>query len=406
MDYRVNEKADWKIGLERIRVAEHEMPGLTLLRESPKALKGARIAGSIHMTVQTAVLIKTLITLGAEVRWSSCNIYSTQDDVALALAKSGVPVFAWKGESEEEYDWCLRQTLAFKPNLLVDDGGDLTNLVHDHFPELLKEIKGVSEETTTGVRNLMRREREGTLKIAAINVNDAKTKSAFDNYYGSRESFLEGLKSALNPMIAGKVAVVAGFGDVGRGCSDALKSLGATVLVTEADPIRAYHALCQGYRVVTIDEAAPLGDIFVTATGCVDVITSRHFEKMKPQAILSNMGHFDKEIDVQYLRDHYTRDVVKPGVARYSKGNHSLLVLAEGRLVNLGCGQGHPSFVMSNSFSCQTLAQIELFTKSYPVGVHPFPKNLDEKVADIHVRALNGELTRLTPEQKDYLLIQ
>lgn len=405
MDYKVNERADAQLGLEQIKLAEKEMPGLMALREGPKVLKGARIAGSVHMTVQTAVLIKTLIELGAEVRWSSCNILSTQDDVALALAKSGIPIFAWKGESEDEYNWCLKETLAFKPNLLVDDGGDLTNLVHDHFPELLKDIKGVSEETTTGIRNLRRREMEGTLKIAAINVNDAQTKAAFDNYYGSRESFLEGVKSALNPMIAGKVAVVSGFGDVGRGCADALKSLGATVLVTEANPVRAYHALCQGYRVVTMEEAAPLGDLFVTATGCLDVIKAKHFEKMKPLAILSNMGHFDKEIDIKHLRDNYKREVIKPGVTKYSKGEKSLLVLAEGRLVNLGCGQGHPSFVMSNSFSCQTLAQIELFTKNYPVGIHSFPKILDEKVADIHVRALGGHTTPLTPEQKNYLLI-
>lgn len=405
MDYKVNEKANAALGLEQIKLAEKEMPGLMALREGPKVLKGARIAGSVHMTVQTAVLIKTLIELGAEVRWSSCNVLSTQDDVALALAKSGIPVFAWKGESDADYVKCLESTLTFKPNLLVDDGGDLTNLVHDRYPELLKDIRGVSEETTTGIRNLRRREREGSLKIAAINVNDAKTKTAFDNYYGSRESFLEGLKSALNPMIAGKIAVVCGFGEVGRGCADGLKSLGASVFITEADPIRAYHALCQGYRVVTMDDAAPLGDLFVTATGCIGVITDKHFEKMKPLAILSNMGHFDKEIDVDYLRKNFIREEIKPGVTKYTKGKISLLLLAEGRLVNLGCGQGHPSFVMSNSFSCQTLAQIELFSKNYPIGIHPFPKNLDQKVALMHVRALNGQLTALTPEQKNYLLI-
>lgn len=393
-------------GRLEIGIAEKEMPGLMVLRrryEAEKPLAGARIAGSLHMTVQTAVLIETLVALGAEVRWSSCNVFSTQDAAAVAVWERGVPVFAWKGETEEEYLWCIEQTLEFGPTLLIDDGGDLTDYVHEKRPELLAAIRGVSEETTTGIRRLRKREKEGALKLAAINVNDAVTKSAFDNHYGSRESFLDGLKQALNTMIAGKIAVVAGFGEVGRGCASGLKSLGARVIVTEIDPIRAYLAAIEGYDVKTMEEAAPLGDLFVTCTGCLEVIRAEHMRVMKDQAILSNMGHFDIEIDVAWLKANSTSQVVKEGVSLHQLGEKTLLLLAEGRLVNLGCGHGHPSYVMSNSFSCQVLAQLHLQKNKLAPGLYPFPHPLDEEVARLHLEPLGAQLTQLTAIQKKYL---
>lgn len=405
---------DW--GRQEIEMAEKEMPGLMALRKEFKAkkpLKGARIAGCLHMTIQTAVLIETLIELGAEVRWSSCNIFSTQDHAAAAIAQTGVPVFAWKGMTEKDYYWCIEQTLIFdgdRPlNMILDDGGDLTNYVHDRRPELLRELRGITEETTTGVKALERRVQQGTLKAPAINVNDSVTKSKFDNRYGCHESLIDGIKRATDVMIAGKLAVVAGYGDVGKGCADALKAFGARVLVTEIDPICAYQAVINGFQVVTMEEAAPHGDIFVTATGCKGVIRGEHMEQMKDQAILCNIGHFDHEIDIAWLENHpnITERNVKPQVDRFFwKGKEkSLIVLARGRLVNLGCGTGHPSFVMSNSFSNQVLAQIELwkYTDRYSVGVYRLPKFLDEKVARLHLDALGVHLTTLTKDQADYL---
>ena len=395
-------------GRLEIEIAEKEMPGLMALRaryQGTKPLKGARITGSLHMTVQTAVLIETLVALGAEVRWSSCNVLSTQDVAAVAVHSKGVPVFAWKGETEEEYLWCLKKSLEFPdgPNLLIDDGGDLTEYVHESRSDLLHKIKGVSEETTTGIRRLQNRYKEGKLKLAAVNVNDAITKSAFDNYYGSRESFLDGLKQALNTMVAGKIATVAGFGEVGRGCASGLRHLGARVIVTEIDPIRAYMASMEGYEVLTMEEAAPLSDLFVTATGCLGVIRPEHIKKMKDQAILCNMGHFDIEIDVAWLKKNGSPELVKEGLEIYKIGSKTLILLAEGRLVNLGCGHGHPSFVMSNSFSCQVLAQLHLFNHQLLPGIYPFPQNLDEEVARFHLGPLGVHLTELTPEQKIYL---
>jgi adenosylhomocysteinase len=413
-DYKVKDikLAGW--GRAEINLAEKEMPGLMTLREEfgPKQpLKGARIAGCIHMTIQTAVLVETLQKLGAEVRWSSCNIFSTQDHAAAALAKAGTAVFAWKGESEDEYWWCIEQTLKFKdgkgPNMLLDDGGDLTALVHDKHPDLLKDIKGVSEETTTGVKQLNKFFKDGSLKVPAINVNDSVTKSKFDNLYGCRESLADGIKRATDVMLAGKVAVVAGYGDVGKGSTQSLRAFGCRVMVTEADPICALQALMEGYEVVTMEEAASKADIFVTATGNKDIITLDHMKQMKDTAIVCNIGHFDDEIQIGSLNalPGVKKEEIKPQVDLYTMpgtGNR-LIVLSEGRLVNLGNATGHPSFVMSNSFSNQVLAQIELFTKDYELGVHRLPKELDEKVAAIHVAALDGRLTKLTREQADYI---
>lgn len=401
------------LGRSEIGLAEVEMPGLMAIRKeysASKPLKGARIAGSLHMTSQTAVLIETLIALGAEVRWSSCNIYSTHNPAAAAVAAAGVPVFAWKGETEEEYYWCIGKTLMFgeKPlNMIVDDGGDLTKYVHEKHPELLKGIKGISEETTTGVNNLHKMLRQGLLKCAAMNVNDSVTKSKFDNLYGCRESLIDGIKRATDLMIAGKVAVVAGYGDVGKGCVEALSNAGARVLVTEIDPICAYQAAMDGYQVAKMEEAAPQGDIFVTATGCKSIIRKEHMEAMKDYALVCNIGHFDCEIDVAWLT--HNPDVkeipIKPQVDRYhfNKTGKNLILLAQGRLVNLGCAKGHPSFVMSNSFSNQVLAQIELWTKDYVVGIYKLPKILDEKVARLHLGQLGVHLTKLTKDQADYL---
>ena len=405
--------AEW--GRKEILLAEKEMPGLMALREKfgpKKILKGARIAGCLHMTIQTAVLIETLVELGAEVQWSSCNIFSTQDHAAAAIAKAGVPVYAWKGETEEEYEWCIEQTLIFadgKPlNLILDDGGDLSKLVHDKHPEFMDGIKGISEETTTGVHALERMLKEGTLKVPAINVNDSVTKSKFDNLYGCRESLADGIKRATDIMVAGKVVCVAGYGDVGKGCAQSMRGFGARVLITEIDPICALQAAMEGFEVVTMEEAAPLADIFVTSTGCCGILRGEHLEKMKDEAIVCNIGHFDTEIDVAYLesRGDIKKDEVKPQVDRYTfPDGHSIILLCEGRLVNLGCATGHPSFVMSNSFTNQVLAQIELWEhpENYEVGVYRLPKHLDEEVARLHLAKLGVHLSKLTPEQADYL---
>ena len=422
-----HQKGDFKVadmametvawGRKEIELAEKEMPGLMAIRAeygSSKPLKGARIAGCLHMTIQTAVLIETLRDLGAEVRWSSCNIFSTQDHAAAAIAATGVPVFAWKGMTEEEFVWCIEKTLVFddgKPlNMILDDGGDLTQIVHDRFPEYLKEIRGLSEETTTGVHRLYKMHSEGTLKVPAFNINDSVTKSKFDNLYGCRESLADGIKRATDIMVAGKVVVVAGYGDVGKGCAQAMKGLGARVLITEIDPICALQAAMEGYEVVSMEQAAPVGDIFVTATGCMDVITEDHFVNMKDEAILCNIGHFDSEIRIAWLDNHEEVKVipVKPQVDRYVLPNgKGLLILAKGRLVNLGCATGHPSFVMSNSFTNQVMAQLELWNHSdkYEVGVYTLPKKLDEKVAALHLEKLGVTLSKLTPAQADYLNI-
>lgn len=365
------------------------------------------------MTVQTAVLIETLIHLGAEVRWSSCNIFSTQDHAAAAIAAAGIPVFAWKGMTEKEYNWCIEQTVMFGDiplNMALDDGGDLTNYIHDERPELLKNLHGISEETTTGIKELEKRFRQGTLGAPVINVNDSVTKSKFDNKYGCHESLVDGIKRATDVMIAGKIVAVCGYGDVGKGCAESLRNFGARVLITEIDPICAYQAVMHGFDVVTMEHAAPVADIFVTATGCKGVIRSEHMEKMKDQAIVCNIGHFDHEIDVAWLENNsniYERNV-KPQVDRFfwKDSGKSLILLARGRLVNLGCGTGHPSFVMSNSFSNQVLAQIELWTKEYPLGIHHLARILDEKVARLHLGKLGVKLTQLTPEQADYLGIK
>ncbi|EUB59716.1 Adenosylhomocysteinase A [Echinococcus granulosus] len=403
--------AEW--GRREIEIAENEMPGLMKLRAmygAAQPLKGARISGCLHMTIQTAVLIETLTALGAKVRWSSCNIFSTQDHAAAAIAKTGVPVFAWKGETEEEYVWCMEQTLQFEDgplNMILDDGGDLTSLVHDKYPHLLSGIKGVTEETTTGVHALYKRQREGKLKCAAMNVNDSVTKSKFDNLYGCRESLVDGLKRATDVMLAGKTAFVAGYGDVGKGCCQSLRSYGCRVLVSEIDPINALQAAMEGYEVTTVDEAAKEAHIFVTATGCCDVIVGRHFEQMPEDAIVCNIGHFDVEVDVAWLNENCVEKVkVKPQVDRYLlKNGRHIILLAEGRLVNLGCAHGHSSFVMSNSFANQVLAQIELYTKSenYHIGVFMLPKKLDEEVAAAHLDQLGAKLTRLTKEQAEYI---
>ncbi|KAL0849290.1 hypothetical protein ABMA28_013615 [Loxostege sticticalis] len=402
-----------ELGRNEIMLAEKEMPGLMACRRKyapSKILKGARIAGSLHMTVQTAVLIETLIELGAEVQWSSSNIYSTQDEAAAALVAVGIPIYAWKGETEEEYVWCIEQTLIFsdgKPlNMILDDGGDLTNLVHTKYPQLLEGIKGISEETTTGVHNLYKMFKEGTLKVPAINVNDAVTKSKFDNLYGCRESLLDGIKRATDIMIAGKVCVVAGYGDVGKGCAQAFKGFGGRVIVTEIDPINALQAAMEGFQVTTMEEASEVGQIFVTTTGNIDIICKEHFLRMKDDAIVCNIGHFDCEIDVAWLDKNAKKVNIKPQVDRYEleNGNH-IIVLAAGRLVNLGCATGHSSFVMSNSFTNQVLAQIELWTRhnAYPVGVHTLPKKLDEEVAALHLDHLGVKLTKLTTKQAKYI---
>jgi adenosylhomocysteinase len=404
--------ADW--GRKELTLAENEMPGLMHLRSKygpSKPLKGARIAGCLHMTIQTAVLIETLIELGAQVTWSSCNIFSTQDHAAAAMAVAGVPVYAWKGETDEEYVWCIDQTIMFPDgqplNMILDDGGDLTNLVHEKYPELLPGIKGLSEETTTGVHNLYKMFKNGKLKVPAINVNDSVTKSKFDNLYGCRESLVDGIKRATDVMLAGKVAVVAGYGDVGKGSAQSLKGFGTRVIITEIDPINALQASMEGFEVSTMEEAVSKANIFVTTTGCKDILTGSHFLQMKNDAIVCNIGHFDCEIQVKWLDDNCkVKTNIKPQVDRYTmpNGKH-IIVLAEGRLVNLGCAMGHPSFVMSNSFSNQVLAQMELWnnTAAYPLGVHMLPKKLDEEVATSHLAALDIKLTRLSDDQADYL---
>ncbi|PHQ80447.1 MAG: adenosylhomocysteinase [Coxiella sp. (in: Bacteria)] len=411
-DFKVADISLADFGRKEIAIAETEMPGLMALRSeyAGKApLKGARIAGCIHMTVQTAVLMETLISLGADIRWSSCNIYSTQDHAAAAMAVAGIPVFAWKGETEEEYEWCIKQTITgpndWKPNLILDDGGDLTIIMHDEYPELLNDVKGVTEETTTGVHRLYEMAKAGTLKIPAINVNDSVTKSKFDNLYGCRESLVDSIKRATDVMIAGKVAVVAGYGDVGKGCAQALRNQGARVWITEIDPICALQASMEGFEVVTMDAAASRADIFVTATGNKHVITHDHMLKMHNQAIVCNIGHFDLEIDIASL-EKYTWDNIKPQVDHVIfPDKKRIILLARGRLVNLGCATGHPSFVMSNSFTNQTIAQIELWNNhaNYDIGVHVLPKHLDEKVARLHLDKLGAKLTVLTDEQAAYI---
>jgi adenosylhomocysteinase len=412
MDYKVADLglAEW--GRKEISIAETEMPGLMALRtmyRDKKPLKGARIAGCLHMTVQTAVLIETLTALGADVRWSSCNIFSTQDHAAAAIAQSGVPVFAWKGETEEEYWWCVEQTIKgpndWYPNMLLDDGGDLTIVMHEKYPHLLNNVKGLSEETTTGVHRLYEMQKKGELKVPVINVNDSVTKSKFDNLYGCRESLIDGIKRATDVMIAGKIAVVCGYGDVGKGCVQSLRAFGATVWVTEIDPICALQAAMEGYRVVTMDDAAALANIFVTCTGNVNVITHEHMLQMQDQSIVCNIGHFDSEIDIASLRQ-YKWENIKPQVDHVILPNGKrLIVLAEGRLVNLGCATGHSSFVMSTSFTNQVLAQIELWqhNEKYPIGVYVLPKQLDEMVARLHLDKLNAKLTTLREDQARYL---
>lgn len=411
-DYKVADIGLAEYGRKEIAMAEHEMPGLMALREEYKGkqpLKGARIAGCLHMTIQTAVLIETLAELGAELRWSSCNIFSTQDHAAAAIADAGIPVFAWKGETEEEAGWCIHQTIkgpnGWVPNLILDDGGDLTVMMHEDYPELLEGVKGLSEETTTGVHRLVDMAKKGTLKVPAINVNDSVTKSKFDNLYGCRESLLDGIKRATDVMIAGKIAIVLGYGDVGKGCAQAFRGMGATVWVTEVDPICALQAAMEGYRVVIMDEVADQVDIVVTASGNVNVVTHDHMKAMKNETIVCNIGHFDNEIDVAGLRQ-YTWDNIKPQVDQvvFPDGKR-ITLLAEGRLVNLGCGTGHPSFVMSASFTNQVLAQIELWERSdqYSVDVHVLPKALDEQVARLHLKKVGAKLTPLSTEQSDYL---
>ena len=411
-DYKVADinLADW--GRKEITIAETEMPGLMSLRAEYKGkhpLKGARVVGCLHMTIQTAVLIETLVELGAEVRWSSCNIFSTQDQAAAAIAAVGIPVFAWKGETEEEYEWCIEQTLrgpnGWAPNMILDDGGDVTLIMHQKYPEMLKEVRGVSEETTTGVQRLLEMERDGKLLIPAFNVNDSVTKSKFDNLYGCRESLLDGIKQATNVMIAGKTAVVAGYGDVGKGCAAALRGMGAKVIVTEIDPICALQAAMEGYTVDVLEDVAANADIFVTTTGNKDIITIEHMRKMKDRAIVCNIGHFDTEIQVAALRNLKWHEV-KPQVdeVEFPDGKR-IILLAQGRLVNLGCANGHPSFVMSSSFTNQVLAQIELWTNhtKYEKKVYVLPKNLDEKVAALHLARIGAKLTKLSKEQADYL---
>lgn len=412
LDYKVKDMSQAKWGREEIILAEQEMPGLMALREEfggQQPLKGARIAGSLHMTIQTAVLIETLQALGAEIRWSSCNIFSTQDHAAAAVAERGTAVFAWKGLTEEEYWWCIEQTLYFDgkgPNMILDDGGDLTAYVHEKHPEMLADIRGISEETTTGVLALERALKAGKLKAPAINVNDSVTKSKFDNLYGCRESLADGIKRATDIMLAGKVAVVAGYGDVGKGSAQSLRAFGCRVIITEVDPICALQAAMEGYQVDLMDDWADKADIFVTTTGNKDIITIDHLRRMKDGVIVCNIGHFDIEIQVEKLKKFpgIKHTEIKPQVDKYTFPNgNSLLLLAEGRLVNLGCATGHPSFVMSNSFTNQVLAQIELFTKTYEIGVYRLPKHLDEKVAALHLAKIGVKLTKLSPDQADYI---
>ena len=419
--YKVKDISLAELGRKEIEIAENEMPGLMALREkygTTKPLAGTRICGCLHMTIQTAVLIETLIELGAEVQWSSCNIFSTQDHAAAAIAKADIPVYAWKGETEEEYVWCIEQTLFFKDgeplNMILDDGGDLTALVHDKYPELLDGIRGITEETTTGIKQLRKMLDKGELKIPAINVNDSVTKSKFDNLYGCRESLADGIKRATDVMVAGKVVVVAGYGDVGKGCAHSMRSYGARVIVTEIDPITALQAAMEGFEVTTMEDAASEGNIFVTTTGNRDIIRGEHMKVMKNDSIVCNIGHFDLEIDIAWLngqkdvtceRIKTDGDIGGP-VDKYTfADDHSIIVLAEGRLVNLGCATGHPSFVMSNSFTNQVLAQIAFWTEpeKYPLGVHVLPKELDEEVARLHLGKLGVKLTRLTAEQAEYI---
>ncbi len=416
-DYKVKDisLAEW--GRQEIMLAEAEMPGLMALRKEYgklKPLKGARIAGCLHMTIQTAVLIETLVELGAEVRWSSCNIFSTQDHAAAAIAEAGIPVFAWKGMNEEEFDWCIEQTLFFDNdnkenplNLILDDGGDLTNMVLDRYPQLVDDIRGLSEETTTGVHRLYERVKNGTLPMPAINVNDSVTKSKFDNKYGCKESCVDAIRRATDIMMAGKVAVVAGYGDVGKGSAASLRGAGARVIVTEIDPICALQAAMDGFQVLKMEDAAKVGDIFVTATGNRDILSGQHFELMKDKAIVCNIGHFDNEIDIAWLNENHgdSKIEIKPQVDKYTLNGKDIIILAEGRLVNLGCATGHPSFVMSASFTNQVLAQIELWQNhnQYKNEVYVLPKHLDEKVARLHLEKLNVELEVLTDDQAKYI---
>jgi adenosylhomocysteinase len=413
-DYKVADMSLAEWGRKEINIAETEMPGLMALREEfkgKKPLEGARIVGCLHMTIQTAVLMETLVDLGAALRWSSCNIFSTQDQAAAAVAAAGIPTFAWKGETDEEFWWCIDQTITgpdgWKPNLILDDGGDLTLVMHEKHPDLLKDIKGLSEETTTGVHRLYEMAKAGTLKVPAINVNDSVTKSKFDNLYGCRESLVDGIKRATDVMIAGKTAIVAGFGDVGKGSAASLRSQGARVLITEIDPICALQAAMEGYQVVRMDDVVADGDIFVTTTGNLDIITIDHMRAMKDRAIVCNIGHFDSEIQIEALRN-YTWDNIKPQVdeVEFPDGKR-IIILAEGRLVNLGCATGHPSFVMSASFTNQVLAQIELWDNhsNYNNEVYVLPKHLDEKVATLHLEQLGVKLTKLTKEQADYISV-
>jgi adenosylhomocysteinase len=413
-DFKVKDISQAEFGRKEISIAESEMPGLMALREEygeKKPLKGARIIGCLHMTIQTAVLIETLVHLGADVRWSSCNIFSTQDHAAAAIAKVGIPVYAWKGETEEEYIWCIKQTIEgkkdWKPNMLLDDGGDLTAMMHNDYKELLKEVKGVSEETTTGIKALNKMEKNKTLMVPAINVNDSVTKSKFDNLYGCRESLVDGIRRATDVMMSGKVAIVAGFGDVGKGSAASLRQSGARVLVTEADPICALQAAMEGYEVVLMDEAIDKADIVVTATGNKDIVTADHMRNMKDRAILCNIGHFDNEIQVEALRN-YKWSEVKPQVHEIElPSGKRIILLAEGRLVNLGCATGHPSFVMSASFTNQVIAQIELWNnhEKYENKVYVLPKHLDEKVAMLHLNKVGAKLTKLSKEQADYISV-
>ena len=411
-DFKVKDISQAEFGRKEISIAETEMPGLMALRkeyEGKKPLKGAKIVGCLHMTIQTAVLIETLVALGAEIRWSSCNIFSTQDHAAAAIAKAGIPVFAWKGETEEEYWWCVRQTIEgnkdWKPNMILDDGGDLTALMHKDYKNLMKDIKGLSEETTTGVLALKKMEIEGKLMVPAINVNDSVTKSKFDNLYGCRESLVDGIKRATDVMMSGKVAIVAGFGDVGKGSAASLRQSGARVMITETDPICALQAAMEGYEVVTMDDMIGQADIVVTATGNKDIVTADHMREMKDRAILCNIGHFDNEIQVEALRN-YKWDEIKPQVHEITlPSKKRIILLAEGRLVNLGCATGHPSFVMSASFTNQTIAQIELWNNSdnYENKVYVLPKKLDEKVAMLHLEKVGAKLTKLSKDQAEYI---
>ena len=414
-DFKVKDISEAEFGRKEISIAESEMPGLMALREEysgNKPLKGARIIGCLHMTIQTAVLIETLVELGAEVRWSSCNIFSTQDHAAAAIAKAGIPVYAWKGETEEEYLWCIKQTIVgkpdWKPNMLLDDGGDLTAIMHDEYKNLMENIKGVSEETTTGIKALNKMEKDGSLMIPAINVNDSVTKSKFDNLYGCRESLVDGIRRATDVMMSGKIAIVAGFGDVGKGSAASLRQAGARVMVTETDPICALQAAMEGYEVVLMNDAIKDADIVVTATGNKDIVTADHMRDMKDRAILCNIGHFDNEIQVEALKN-YKWDEIKPQVHEIElPSKKRIILLAEGRLVNLGCATGHPSFVMSASFTNQVIAQIELWNNSdkYEKKVYVLPKHLDEKVAMLHLEKVGAKLTKMSKEQADYISVK